>query len=74
VETGAGLLPQPATSALISETDREIDLEITGLETVPQIHAEQGDHDLLQVQPRADPTEFLNGASLELSPAAECGR
>src|SRR3990167_7013746 len=52
-----GLADEPhptATSALISEADREIDLEVTGLETIPKIEPEQGQHDLAQVEPRAD--------------------
>src|SRR5438105_1309688 len=59
----SGLPPQPttarATSALVRETDREIELEITGFETIPKIYAKEGNHDLPEVQSRAHADRIL---------------
>src|SRR5689334_4200806 len=40
--------PQPSASAsaLVGKADRQIDLVVTPLETIPKIEAEQGQHDL----------------------------
>src|ERR1043166_8238184 len=56
---GSCLPPQPTASALISETDREIELEITGFETIPKIYAKEGYDDLPEVQPRAHADRVL---------------
>src|SRR5512140_1689225 len=48
----SGLPHEAAASALVSKTDREIDLEITGFETIPKIEAQEGQHDLPKVEPR----------------------
>ena len=37
---------QARASALISEADREIDLEVTSFETIPKIDSQKGQHDL----------------------------
>ena len=46
-------LLQP-TAALISKADRQIDLVVTGFETIPKIEAQQWEHDLSQVESRSN--------------------
>src|SRR5438874_2023784 len=44
---------------LISKTHSEIDLNVTGFETIPKIEAKKGQHDLSQIQARAEADRVL---------------
>jgi len=47
VGAGADELQLHAVQALISKPDREVNLEVTGFETIPKIDAQKWQHDLL---------------------------
>ena len=60
VRRGSGGVPQArSANALISKANRQIDLDVTGFETIPEIESQEGQHDLPKIEPRPDADRVL---------------
>src|SRR5207302_1048428 len=66
--------PTGAPHALISKADRQIDLDVTGFETIPDIESEEWQHDRAQIEARSDADRVLQRREQVMPPRVARGQ